>query len=82
MRASASRRYPFALPLFGAPDMPVVFAVVGEQRDDPDRLLMLGEDGRHYDYRLDSGQTAPVEPDEEEWRVDAGSAPGEETLGI
>lgn len=29
MRAFASRRYPLALSLLGAPDMPVVFAVEG-----------------------------------------------------
>jgi hypothetical protein len=46
-----------------------VFAVVGEHRDDPDRLLLLGADGRHYAYPLPDGPAAPVDPDEE-WALD------------
>jgi len=30
-----------------------VFAVVGQHRDDPSRLLLLGEDGRYYAYAAD-----------------------------
>ena len=53
----------------GVPAMPTVFAVVGEHRDDPDRLLLLGADGQHYALRLQDGAATPVEPDED-WRVD------------
>ena len=50
--------------------MTTVFAVVGEHRDDPNRLLLLGDDGRHYGHRLPDGPTTPVEPDGR-WVVDA-----------
>ena len=46
-----------------------VFAVVGEHRDDPDRLLLLGDDGRYYAARSPDSQPTPVEPTEE-WTVD------------
>lgn len=38
-----------------------VFAVVGEHRREPERLLLLGEDGRYYAYRAD-GAPMQVEP--------------------
>lgn len=38
-----------------------VFAVVGEHRREPGRLLLLGEDGRFYAYRAD-GAPMEVEP--------------------
>ena len=50
--------------------MTTIFAVVGEHRDDPNRLLLLGDDGRHYAHRLPDGPTTPVEPDAQ-WVVDA-----------
>lgn len=56
-------------PASGGAEMTLVFAVVGEHREDPDRLLVLGEDGHHYDYRLPTGQALPTEPDEA-WEVD------------
>jgi hypothetical protein len=46
-----------------------VLAVVGERRDDPNHLLLLGEDGRYYDLRLLDGAAAPIEPDEG-WLLD------------
>lgn len=49
--------------------MSTVFAVVGQHRDDPDHLLLLDEDGQHYDLRLPDGATVPVEPDDR-WTVD------------
>ena len=49
--------------------MSTVFAVVGQHREDPDRLLLLGEDGQHYDLRLPDGPTVPIEPDEF-WTMD------------
>jgi hypothetical protein len=49
--------------------MTTVFAAVGEHREDPDRLLLLGDDGRYYALALPDGPTTPVEPGEE-WVVD------------
>ena len=57
-----------------------VFAVVGEHRDNPDRLLVIGEDGLHYDMRLPEGTAVPVEPDDR-WLVDENGAEPEELLG-
>ena len=38
-----------------------VFAVVGEHRAEPERLLLLGNDGRYYAYAADGPPTV-VEP--------------------
>lgn len=51
--------------------LPPVFEVVGENRHDPDCLLLLGDDGRHYRYHLADGTTAPAELDEH-WVIDEG----------
>lgn len=65
----------------GAPAMSTtVFAVVGEHRDDPDRLLMLGSDGQHYAFHLPDGAATPVEPDED-WRVDPNQPDMDELAG-
>jgi hypothetical protein len=50
-------------------DMTAVFAVVGERRDDPLELLLLGADGQHYAYPVPDGPMTPVEPNEE-WQLD------------
>jgi hypothetical protein len=42
--------------------MPNILAAVGEHRDDPDHLLLLGEDGLYYDLRLTDGATSPLPP--------------------
>jgi hypothetical protein len=49
---------------------PAVFAVVGEHRADPARLLLLGDDGRFYTYETDDGVPIAVELTPE-WVVDA-----------
>jgi hypothetical protein len=49
--------------------MPTVYAIIGEHRHDPDRLLALGSDGRHYAVVLPSGDAFPTEPDDE-WSMD------------
>lgn len=59
--------------------MPKIFAVVGERRDDSDRLLLLGEDGQHYQYELMAGTTTPIVPDDA-WIIDA-NPPLEDALG-
>ena len=46
-----------------------VFAVVGEHRAEPERLLLLGEDGRYYAFAAD-GRPTEVEPTGA-WRLDA-----------
>lgn len=38
-----------------------IFVVVGEHRDDPVRLLLLGADGRYYDQRLPAGRPVPAD---------------------
>jgi hypothetical protein len=50
--------------------MPTVYSVIGEHRDNPDRLLALGSDGKHYALTLPSGATAPTEPGDE-WAIDS-----------
>ena len=45
-----------------------VFAVVGEHRWEPGRLLLLGEDGRYYAYRA-TGAPIEVEPSAA-WHLD------------
>jgi hypothetical protein len=42
--------------------VPAVFAVVGENRRDPARLLVLCDDGHHYQYDLRTGTAVPVDP--------------------
>jgi len=45
-----------------------VFAVVGEHRAEPERLLLLGDDGRYYAFAAD-GRPAEVEPGDA-WSLD------------
>lgn len=40
---------------------PAVLAVVGEHRTDPDRLLLLGDDGQYYTYCDDVDSPVAVE---------------------
>ena len=48
--------------------MPTIFAVVGQHERDPDRLLLLGDDGNHY--QLDPARDAPVPASDDGWDVD------------
>ncbi|CAA9561050.1 MAG: hypothetical protein AVDCRST_MAG70-1666 [uncultured Thermomicrobiales bacterium] len=48
---------------------PTELAVVGERKDDPSELLLLGADGRYYAYLLPDGHTKKVDPDDR-WHVD------------
>lgn len=45
------------------------FSVIGEHIEDERHLLVLGNDGQHYDYSLERDEVSPVVPDEH-WRVD------------
>jgi hypothetical protein len=73
--ASKQSSHPAVLQLPGAPIMTNVFAVVGEHRDDPDHLLVLGDDGSYYDYTLTTGQAEPTEPGAD-WSTDESLAAG------
>lgn len=44
--------------------MPNEFAVVGDHRENAAQLLVIGLDGRFYDYDPARGQPTPVEVDE------------------
>jgi hypothetical protein len=59
--------------------MTTIFAVIGENRNDPDRLLVMGDDGHHYAYQVSDGTTAPVEltPD---WALDPNPPPLDDML--
>ena len=49
-----------------------IFAVVGEHRVEPSRLLLVGDDGHFYAYDADDGRPTEVQPsDEWEWDPDA-----------
>ena len=60
--------------------MPNVFAVIGENRDDPDRLLLIGADGQHYQYQLPDGATTPVRPDGD-WVLDPNPPSADQMFG-
>jgi len=53
---------------------PTELAVVGESKDDPSQLLLLGEDGHYYAYSLPDGATRSVEPDDT-WDVETSPEP-------
>ncbi len=45
------------------------FQVIGERKDDPGHLLLMGRDGRWYDYDVALETIAPAEPGDS-WTVD------------
>lgn len=51
---------------------PNELAVVGENKDDPTLLLLMGTDGSYYAYSLPDGSTREVEPDDR-WDVEPAS---------
>ena len=53
--------------------MTIVFAVVGQHRAEPGRLLLLGDDGRYYAYDA-AGRLAFAQPSAA-WVLDAGARP-------
>ena len=70
--AAASPGRPTPFPRLSAREeavMTTVYSVIGEHRDNPDQLLALGADGRHYALTLPEGALLPVELDDE-WRLD------------
>jgi len=60
--------------------MTPVFSVIGENRDDPDHLLLIGADGQYYQYRLLDGTTTPTDPDDT-WVIDPNPLPPETLFG-
>ena len=48
---------------------PTDAAVIGERKDDPDQLLLLGENGSYYAYSIPTDTVAPIEPDEN-WKME------------
>jgi hypothetical protein len=51
---------------------PNEFAVVGENKDDPDELLLQDPNGAYYALALPDGETTPVTPDEH-WCIETDS---------
>ncbi len=54
--------------------MPTIFAVIGSHRDDPEQLLLRGDDGRHYTWSSPEDDPAPWADDDPEpddtWQLD------------
>lgn len=48
--------------------MPNEFTVVGEHKEDESELLVMGADGKYYEYDLHRDRLSPVEPDEQ-WEI-------------
>lgn len=50
--------------------MATIFSVIGSRHDNPDRLILLGDDGQHYELELPSVAPIPVEPGDD-WLLDS-----------
>ena len=61
--------------------MATVFTVVGAHREDPGRLLPLGDDGQHYAYLSPGGGPTRVDPNEDGWVRDPRAVPAAQ-LGL
>jgi len=48
--------------------MPNEFTVVGEHKDDESELLVMGSDGKYYEYDLSRDRLSPTEPDDH-WEI-------------
>jgi hypothetical protein len=64
--------------------MTTIFAVIGSHRDDPDWLLLQGDDGRRYTWTSPESDPSPVDDHESDpddpWQLDARA--DEDTLFI
>jgi hypothetical protein len=49
--------------------MATIFSVIGAHQEDPDRLILLGDDGQTYQLDLTQDATTPVEPSDD-WLID------------
>lgn len=54
---------------FSDPTPPNELAVVGENKDDPSQLLVMGTDGSYYAYSLSDEDARVVDPDDH-WVVE------------
>lgn len=45
------------------------FQVIGERKDDPGHLLLMGDDGQWYDFDIAQGEIALIDPDDS-WAMD------------
>jgi hypothetical protein len=45
------------------------YQVIGELKENPHHLLLMGDDGQCYAYDLVSGEILPLQPDDS-WAVD------------
>jgi hypothetical protein len=52
-----------------------VFSVIGQHRDEPDRLLLWGDDGRFYAWTTDLPEPIEIEPSPD-WTIDEAMATG------
>lgn len=52
--------------------MPNEFMVIGENRDDEAELLVMGSDGKYYEYDLHEDRFSPVDPDDH-WELFPGA---------
>jgi hypothetical protein len=43
---------------------PIESAVIGEMKDNPDQLLLLGDNGAYYAYSIAHNSATEVEPDD------------------
>ena len=50
-----------------------IFAVIGEHRTEPSRLLLIGADGQYYAYATDATEPREVVPSDE-WAIDPDAA--------
>jgi hypothetical protein len=55
-----------------SPTPPNELAVVGENKSDPEQLLLLGADSNYYAYSLPDGDLHPVQPNDD-WLVESDS---------
>ena len=62
-------RHPRHRPEPPRPPETIDFQVIGELRDDPQHLLLLGDDGQCYCFDIALDRIAPLDPDAS-WAVD------------
>jgi hypothetical protein len=48
----------------------VDFQVIGERKDDPGHLLLMGDDGQWYDYDVAHGEIALIDCPNDAWAMD------------
>jgi hypothetical protein len=39
-----------------------LFSIIGQHKDDPDRFLLIAEDGQHYSTDVSISEPLPVQP--------------------